>query len=137
MGDRCRPKYFGARKLSMRLGEKREVQFCWQASYAKYYSACLTKGFFYISNSARLKWVDVAGNEAAIFPATEDVYPSASYLSLTYGGETLLLPLAPFILYPIPTPPTNPPYPLITSKFSNIFDEAWLPANSKFKFSDN
>ena len=25
VGDRCRPRYFGARKLSLRLGEEREV----------------------------------------------------------------------------------------------------------------
>ena len=29
VGDRCRPKYFGARKLLLKLGEKREVQFAW------------------------------------------------------------------------------------------------------------
>jgi len=29
VGERCRPKYFGARKLSLRLGDKREIQFAW------------------------------------------------------------------------------------------------------------
>jgi hypothetical protein len=32
------------------------------------------------------------------------VYPSTSYLSLHYGGETLLLELAVFDLYSIPIP---------------------------------
>jgi hypothetical protein len=29
VGDRCRPKYFGARKINVRLGEKKEVLFYW------------------------------------------------------------------------------------------------------------
>jgi hypothetical protein len=41
VGDKCKPKYLGARKLSLRLGEKREVQFDWQVSDADHYSACL------------------------------------------------------------------------------------------------
>ena len=32
VGDKCMPKYFGARKLAVQLGEKREVQFYWQES---------------------------------------------------------------------------------------------------------
>ena len=34
IGDICRPKYIGARQLSMRLGEEREVTFYWQISAA-------------------------------------------------------------------------------------------------------
>jgi hypothetical protein len=29
VGDICQPKYFGARRLSMRLGEERELIFYW------------------------------------------------------------------------------------------------------------
>ena len=29
MGDRCRPKYFGARKLAVKYGENRTVTFFW------------------------------------------------------------------------------------------------------------
>ena len=32
------------------------------------------------------------------------MYPSTSYLSLYYGGETLLLELEVFLLYSIPVP---------------------------------
>jgi hypothetical protein len=32
VGDKCRPKYFGSRKLILRLGEEREVRFDWQTS---------------------------------------------------------------------------------------------------------
>jgi len=99
VGDRCRPKYFGARKLSLRLEEKREVQFDWQASDADHYSICLSIGLFHVQNSGKLRWVAVTGNKATFFPAIQDVYPSTSYLSLHYGGETLLLELSLFILY--------------------------------------
>ena len=33
VGDKCRPKYFGARKLSVKLGEKKVVIFYWQKDY--------------------------------------------------------------------------------------------------------
>ena len=75
-------------------------------------------------------------NKATIFPATEDVYPSVTYLTLHYGKKTLLLKVSPFILYPMPTPPNSPLYPLITSIFGEI-EEVWLLASSKFKFTDN
>ena len=57
VGDRCRPKYFGARKLFLRLGERREVKFFWQISDAEYFTTCLSKGFFYLYNPEQLKWV--------------------------------------------------------------------------------
>jgi len=47
----------------------------------------------------------VVGNKATFFPAFQDVYPSASYLSLHYGDETLLLELSVFRLYGKPTIP--------------------------------
>jgi hypothetical protein len=108
VGDRCKPKYFGARKLSLRLGEKREVQFDWQASDADHYSACLLHGLFHVQNSGKLRWVAVTGNKVALFPPIQNVYPSTSYLSLHYGGETLLLKLSPYILYTIPVPSKTP-----------------------------
>jgi hypothetical protein len=103
VGDRCKPKYFGARKLSLRLGEKREVRFDWQESDADHYSKCLSYGLFHVQNSGKLGWVDVTGNKAAFFPAIQDVYPSTSYLSLHFKGETLLLELSVFRLYSRPT----------------------------------
>ena len=136
VGDRCRPKYFGSQKLFLRLGEEREVQFDWQASEADHHSTCLSKGLFYVQNSGQLGWMTVTGNKATFFPPIQDVYPSNSYLSLHYGGETLLLEISPFILYTIPAPPINLRYTLITSQFGD-FKERWLSSRSTFKFSDN
>jgi hypothetical protein len=109
VGDMCRPRFFGAEKLSVRLGEKRQVQFYWQESYTKYWSTCLSKGLFYIQNSGKLKWVVVDGKRATIFPGFENVYSSLSYLSMSYRGETKLLRFSIFRLYSMPTLPTNPP----------------------------
>jgi len=136
VGDKCRPKCFGARKLLLRLGEKREVQFAWQASDADHYSACLSHGLFHVQNSGKLGWVTVTGNKASFFPAIKDVYPSTSYLSLHYGGETLLLELSPIILYTIPAPPLKPAYPLMKSNFADV-EERWISSHSTFKFTDN
>jgi len=136
VGDGCRPKYFGARKLTMQLGEKREVEFDWQASEADYFLTCLSQGLFHVQNSGKLRWVAVTGNKATFFPAIQNVYPSTSYLSLHYEGETFLLELSLFILYNIPAPLLVDPYPLITSKFADV-EEYWLPYNSTFRFSNN
>jgi hypothetical protein len=134
VGDRCRPRYFGARKLSVRLGEKQEVQFYWQETYADYFSACLSNGLFYIHNSGKLNWIVMGENRATIFPLIENVYSSKSYLSISYKGETKLLNLSVFVLYQIP--PTSSLVTPIATSFGDI-EEIWLPASSKFKFSDN
>jgi len=105
VGDKCKPKYLGARQLSLRLGEKREVQFDWQASDADHYSVCLSYGLFHVQNSGKLGWVAVTGNKATFFPAIQDVYPSDTYISLHYESETLLLKLSVFRLYSLPTEP--------------------------------
>jgi hypothetical protein len=55
---------------------------------------------------------------------------------MSYKTQTFILNLSPSRLYPIPFPPSAPPYPTITSKFADI-SEAWLPANSTFIFFDN
>ena len=136
VGDGCRPKYFGARKLSLRLGETREVRFDWQASDAAHYSACRSHGLLHVQNSGQLGWVAVTGNKVVFFPALQDVYPFACYLSLHYRGETLLLKLEPITLYTIPAPATNPRQSLIKSNFADV-EEGWLPSHSTFKFSDN
>ena len=136
IGDRCRPKLFGARKLSVTLGEKRQVQFYWQESYTEYYSACLSKGLFYIQNSGKFNWIVVGRNGAILFPLIENVYSSFSYLSISYIHETKLLKFSIFVVYRIPAPPTSSPYPLIKSIFGDI-EEVWVTKNSIFKFSDN
>ena len=46
----------------------------------------------------------MTGNKASFFPAFKDVYPLVCYLSLHYGGDTLLLELSVFRLYSIPEP---------------------------------
>jgi len=97
---------------------------------------CLSIGLFFILNPEQLDWVDVVGKESTIFPGFSNVYSSLAYLSISYRMENLILNLSPFRLYSIPFPPSAPPYPPITSKFADI-SEAWLSANSTFKFSDN
>jgi len=97
---------------------------------------CLSIGLFFVQNPEQLDWVDVVGKEAALFPGFSEVYSSLAYLSISYRTKTVILKLSPFRLYSIPFPPDAPPYPPITSKFGDM-SEAWLTANSKFKFSDN
>ena len=78
----------------------------------------------------------MVGKKAALFPGFSAVYSSLAYLSMSYQTETLILNLSPFRLYPIPFPASAPTYPLIMTKFADI-SEAFLPADSTFKFSDN
>ena len=59
VGDGCRPKYFGARKLAVRLGEKRRVLFYWQLSLEEYVTVCRPNGFFYITDPEQLYWVEI------------------------------------------------------------------------------
>ena len=99
VGDVCRPKYFGAQRMSVTLGEKRQVQFHWQESNNEYYSICLSKGLFYIQNSGKLHWVFIDGKRATILPGLENVYSSLSYLSMSYRGLTKLLKFSIFVLY--------------------------------------
>jgi len=113
VGDVCKPKFYGALKLNLLLGERREVRFDWQGSDADHYSACLSHGLFHVQNSGALKWVTVNGNKATFYPAFQDVYPSLSYLSLHYGGKTRLLRLLIGSLYHIPALPEILQFPLI------------------------
>ena len=137
MGDKCRPKYFGARKLYVNLGEKKEVKFYWQEDHTKYFSECLTNGLFYVQNNAQLNWVHIARSKttASLNPSPEHLYSSVSYLTMAYKGVTKLLEISIYKLYSIPTPPLSSQYPLISSDFTTLSD-VWLPATSKFKFSD-
>ena len=41
VGDKCRPKAFGAKTLPVVHGEERELVFYWQDSSADYFSTCL------------------------------------------------------------------------------------------------
>ena len=136
VGDKCRPKFFGARKLAVQLGEKRQVKFYWQESYEEYHFICQSIGLFFIQNPEKLDWIYVVGKEADLFPGFSELFSSLSYLSMSYQTQTFILSLSPFRLYPIPFPPNAPQYPIITSKFADI-SEAWLFAQSTFKFSNN
>ena len=84
VGDKCRPKYFGARKMSLRLGEKRQIKFYWQQSDSDYFSTCLSEGFFYVYDMEQLDWVKVGENQAtaALYPSAEKLYSSKSYLNI-------------------------------------------------------
>ena len=73
---------------------------------------------------------------AAIYPSTENIYSSVSYLSMNYGDATKVLKFSIFLLYGRPEPVINPNFPLIMSNFTMLSD-AWIPSRSKFKFSDN
>jgi hypothetical protein len=99
VGDKCIPKYFGARKLAVQLGEKRQVRFYWQESLAEYHSACLSIGLFFIQNPEQLDWIHVVGKVAIIFPGFSAVYSSLTYLSMSYRTQTLILTFSPFRLY--------------------------------------
>jgi len=136
VGDECVPKYFGARKLAVQLGEKQKVQFYWQESEEEYHSACLKIGLFFIQNPEQLDWIHLVGKEATLIPGFSEVYSSLAYLSISYRMQTYILNLSPFRLYSITVPSKESPYRPITSKFLDI-SEAWLPTNSKFIFSDN
>ena len=136
VGDKCKPKYFGSRKLAVQLGEKRQVQFYWQESVEEYHSTCFSIRLFFIQNPEQIDWVSVVGKEAAIFPGFSEVYSSLAYLSISYRTQTLILILSPFRLYSIPFPPSAAQYRPITSEFGDI-SEAWLPAKSAFKFCTN
>ena len=90
VGDECRPKYFGARNLSVRPGEKREVIFYWQISHAEYFSVCLTKGLFSIQDYEQLDWIDIDTKKtiAVLYPSPQNLYSSSTYLSINYKHET-------------------------------------------------
>ena len=102
VGDECRPKYFGARKLSVRLGEKRQVLFYWQESSEEYVSACRPNGFFYITDPEQLDWVEIFSHSATMYPRTENIFSTVDYLSLQYKHKIEILILEIFRLYNIP-----------------------------------
>jgi hypothetical protein len=90
-----------------------------------------------VQNNGQLKWVSLIRNEAAsatIHPSSSTIFSSASYLSLSFGGETKLLKVEIYFIYSAPTP--LPALIIIISDFTAISDE-YLSANSKFTFSDN
>ena len=101
MGDSCRPKYYGVRTLSVRLGETRLVVFYWQKSNAEYFSVCLTKGFFYLKDPDQLAWLDIGKNKATatFYLSPRYLYSSSSYLSIEYKGLTEVLKFQIFKLY--------------------------------------
>jgi len=68
MGDSCRPKYFGVRKLTVNMGEELKIKFYWHESYPKWLSECLSKGLFYVQNPEQFSWIDIVNKKAVIFP---------------------------------------------------------------------
>ena len=76
VGDTCKPKYFGAKKLHIVLGEEREMVFYWQTSYTDYLSTCLQEGLFYIQNYGELNWINIFTNKVAalINPSPQNLY---------------------------------------------------------------
>jgi hypothetical protein len=71
-----------------------------------------------------------------MLPIIENIYSSIYYISITYKGETKVLKFSIFLLYSIPELPINLDFPPSLSDFSKTSD-AWLPADSIFKFTDN
>ena len=98
--------------------------------------ACRSKGLFYVNDPKQLYWVEIGAKQVAavIQPRIENILSSVCYLTLTYRHVTKVLEFSIFYLYSIPTAIYSDN--LITSNFTSLSD-AWLPANSKFKFSDN
>jgi len=68
MGDSCRPKYFGVRKLTVKIGEELKIKFYWHESYPKWLSECLSNGLFYVQNLEQFSWIDIVNKKAVIFP---------------------------------------------------------------------
>jgi hypothetical protein len=101
VGDKCRPKYFGAKKLSIVLGKERGMVFYWQTSYEDYLSTCLKKGLFYIQNYGELNWIHIYTNKvsALINPSPQNLYSSDSYLSINYRHFVKAVKLSIFLLY--------------------------------------
>ena len=101
VGDQCRPKSFGAKKLPLLLGEERELVFYWQDSYADYSNTCLTKGLFYVQNYGELNWVHILANKvsASVNPIPQNIYSSNAYLSITYKHEVKATKLSILKLY--------------------------------------
>jgi len=89
-----------------------------------------------VQNNGLLKWVYLTrkGASASIHPSSSTIFSSASYLSLSFGGETKLLKLTIPFIYSVPTPPLK--LIIIKNDFTTISD-TWISANSKFTFSDN
>ena len=84
IGDPCRPKFFGAFNLQLKIGEQRDLEFYWQTTHPEYISQCLSKGLFYLSNPELLAWVNILDNKVAIaiYPMSGNIYSSKSYLSI-------------------------------------------------------
>ena len=86
----------------MRLGEKRKVLFYWQESLEEYVTACRPIGFFYIKDPEQLDWVEIFSNSATMFPRTENIFSTVSYLSVQYKHKIEILIFEIFRLYNIP-----------------------------------
>ena len=109
VGEKCRPKYFGARRLFLRLGEKREVKFYWQESDVEYFFACLSKGFFYVYDPEKHSWVNIFRKVSAVISTSmENIYSSNDYISITYRTYNKVLKFSIFILYSLPDPVFSP-----------------------------
>ena len=102
VGDECRPKYFGAHKLSVKLGEERLVLFYWQESLEEYVFACRPNGFFYIKDPEQLDWVELFSYSATLYPRTQNIFSTISYVSLHYKHKIKVLFFEIFRLYNIP-----------------------------------
>ena len=71
---------------------------------------------------------------AAIYPIIDHVYASTCYLSISYKSKTKAVKFQIFQLYSRPSAIYSD---LITTSDFTALSDTWLPAHSKFKFSDN
>ena len=90
------------------------MKFYYQDSYPDHLSTCLSKGFYYIQDPQQINWITIDRSKGTVtlFPGTESLYSSISFLSMDYKDATKLLKFSMMLLYSIPaTPPELPQFP--------------------------
>ena len=93
VGDECRPKYMGARRLILEVSRKDEVNFFWQQSYYNYLQKCAKHGTFSITDPVQLAWISIAQNTAVLEPRVDRILTGRASIAIDYRLSTRNLPL--------------------------------------------
>ena len=94
MGNKCRPKYFGSRRLIFAPGRKDELNFFWQKTYYDYLAVCAKKGTFAITDQAQLAWINLKENTAVLDPHIDRILTSRAVIEINYKSNIRSLPLS-------------------------------------------